>query len=183
MAAGSVVTALGVLQFAGARVRPRLLLRFLPARRARGRMLDPRPAPDIGPELVSPAGRAGDRRHAHGGAVGRRWRAARRRRHGRPPSPSAASAPGPLTVDELTASGLLPAAVADEAAAMVRRERNLPISGGTGSDKTTSLNALVSLLPAGGRVISIEDTLETVTSRRSTWPPRHWTSCGTEPPR
>ena len=43
---------------------------------------------------------------------------------------------------------------------MLRRERNVLISGGTGSGKTTLLNALVSLLPAGGRVISIEDTLE-----------------------
>ncbi len=34
------------------------------------------------------------------------------------------------------------------------------ISGGTGSGKTTLLNALVSLLPADGRIISIEDTLE-----------------------
>ncbi len=43
---------------------------------------------------------------------------------------------------------------------MLRRERNVLISGGTGSGKTTLLNALVSLLPAGGRVISIEETLE-----------------------
>ena len=36
----------------------------------------------------------------------------------------------------------------------------LLISGGTGPGKTTLLNALVSLLPADGRIISIEDTLE-----------------------
>ena len=65
-----------------------------------------------------------------------------------------------FTVDELTASGSLPAAVATETAAVLRRERNVLISGGTGSGKTTLLNALVSLLPAEGRVISIEDTLE-----------------------
>ena len=65
-----------------------------------------------------------------------------------------------FTVDELTASGSLPAAVVDEAAAVLGRERNLLISGGTGSGKTTLLNALVSLLPADGRIISIEDTLE-----------------------
>ncbi len=65
-----------------------------------------------------------------------------------------------FTVDELTASGSLPAAVVEQAAAVLGRERNVLISGGTGSGKTTLLNALVSLLPAGGRVISIEDTLE-----------------------
>ena len=65
-----------------------------------------------------------------------------------------------FTVEELTASGSLPAAVVDEAAAVLSRERNLLISGGTGSGKTTLLNALVSLLPADGRIISIEDTLE-----------------------
>ena len=64
-----------------------------------------------------------------------------------------------VTIDELTASGSLPAPVV-EAAAVLRGERNVLISGGTGSGKTTLLNALVSLLPAGGRVISIEDTLE-----------------------
>ena len=65
-----------------------------------------------------------------------------------------------FTVKELTESGALPAAVVEEAAAVLRREHNVLISGGTGSGKTTLLNALVSLLPAEGRVISIEDTLE-----------------------
>ena len=65
-----------------------------------------------------------------------------------------------FTVAELTASGSLPAAVVDETAAVLRQGRNVLISGGTGSGKTTLLNALVSLLPADGRVVSIEDTLE-----------------------
>ena len=65
-----------------------------------------------------------------------------------------------FTIDELTESGSLPAVVVQEARAVLGRERNLLISGGTGSGKTTLLNALVSLLPADGRVISIEDTLE-----------------------
>ncbi len=65
-----------------------------------------------------------------------------------------------FTVGELTASGSLPASVADETASVLRRGRNVLISGGTGSGKTTLLNALVSLLPAAGRVVSIEDTLE-----------------------
>ena len=65
-----------------------------------------------------------------------------------------------FTIDELTASGSLPAAVVEEAAAVLGADRNMLISGGTGSGKTTLLNSLVSLLPAAGRLISIEDTLE-----------------------
>ena len=65
-----------------------------------------------------------------------------------------------FTIEELTASGSLPEAVAERAGAALRSGRNLLISGGTGSGKTTLLNALVSLLPAEGRVLSIEDTLE-----------------------
>ena len=65
-----------------------------------------------------------------------------------------------FTLDELTAAGSLSAEVVERTAAVLGQERNVLISGGTGSGKTTLLNALVSLLPAGGRVISIEDTLE-----------------------
>ena len=65
-----------------------------------------------------------------------------------------------ITAEELTATGSLPAAVVNDAAAVLGRERNQLISGGTGSSKTTLLNAMVSLLPADGRIISIEDTLE-----------------------
>ena len=65
-----------------------------------------------------------------------------------------------FTINELTECGSLPAVVVDQAAAALGSGRNVLISGGTGSGKTTLLNALVSLLPAEGRVISIEDTLE-----------------------
>ena len=65
-----------------------------------------------------------------------------------------------FTIEELTACGSLPAPVVEAATAVLGAERNVLISGGTGSGKTTLLGALVSLLPAEGRVISIEDTLE-----------------------
>ena len=56
--------------------------------------------------------------------------------------------------------GSLSPLVVSEVRGILRREGNLLIAGGTGSGKTTLLNALASLLPEGGRVISIEDTLE-----------------------
>ena len=62
-----------------------------------------------------------------------------------------------ITAEELTATGSLPAAVVNDAAAVLGRERNQLISGGTGSSKTTLLNAMVSLLPADGRIITIRD--------------------------
>lgn len=64
------------------------------------------------------------------------------------------------TITELEEMGSLPAAVADETAAILRKDGNLLIAGGTGSGKTTLLNALASLLPAADRIVSIEDTLE-----------------------
>ena len=58
-----------------------------------------------------------------------------------------------LTIDELTAKGSLPAAAAvvEETAAVLGVGRNVLMSGSTGSDKATLLNALVSLLPTEGR--------------------------------
>ena len=65
-----------------------------------------------------------------------------------------------FSIDELTASASLPEPVVERASAVLRSGRNVLISGGIGSGKTTLLNVLVSLLPAEGRVISIEDTRE-----------------------
>ena len=65
-----------------------------------------------------------------------------------------------FTVEELVASGSVAAEVVDEARTVLQDDGNILIAGGTGSGKTTLLNALTSLLPAKGRVVSIEDTLE-----------------------
>jgi pilus assembly protein CpaF len=64
------------------------------------------------------------------------------------------------TVDELLRLGTLtPPALLEIRRAMEARE-NLLISGGTGTGKTTVLNALADLLPSEDRVILIEDTAE-----------------------
>ena len=65
-----------------------------------------------------------------------------------------------FSAQDLVDQGALPQPVFDAARDMLRSRRNLLVSGGTGSGKTTLLNALIALLPAEGRIVSIEDTLE-----------------------
>ena len=66
----------------------------------------------------------------------------------------------PLTMEKLIASGSLSREAADFLRSAVRTGCNIFISGGTGSGKTTFLNALSEYIPASDRVITIEDSLE-----------------------
>lgn len=61
---------------------------------------------------------------------------------------------------DLVSGGLCSAEVADLLVRSVLGRRNLLITGGTGSGKTTLLGALLSLVPAGERIITIEDVAE-----------------------
>ena len=54
----------------------------------------------------------------------------------------------------------LPADLLEQIETVLASRHNILISGGTGSGKTTMLNALIELLPATERIITIEDTLE-----------------------
>ncbi len=62
--------------------------------------------------------------------------------------------------DELVRRGTLDAAALELLAAAVAERCNLIVSGGTGSGKTTVLNALSSLIEPGERIITIEDAAE-----------------------
>ncbi len=66
----------------------------------------------------------------------------------------------PMTMKRLTAIGSLPAELAEYLGILVRSGYNIFISGGTGSGKTTFLNALSGYIPSQERVITIEDSAE-----------------------
>lgn len=66
----------------------------------------------------------------------------------------------PLTVEELIARGSLSREAADFLGAMVRARCNIFICGGTGSGKTTFLNALAGFIPEDERLVTIEDSAE-----------------------
>jgi pilus assembly protein CpaF len=66
----------------------------------------------------------------------------------------------PLTVDDLLAFGTITPDLVEFLSACTRGRLNIVISGGTGSGKTTLLNVLSSFIPAGERIITIEDAAE-----------------------
>jgi len=65
-----------------------------------------------------------------------------------------------LSADDLVAAGTWEPPLRDLLARAVRARLSLLISGGTGSGKTTTLNALSSFVPSDERIVTIEDTLE-----------------------
>jgi len=66
----------------------------------------------------------------------------------------------PLDMERLIALGSLTEEAADFLRLLVRAKYNLFISGGTGSGKTTFLNALSQWIPSDERVITVEDAAE-----------------------
>src|SRR5262249_39087913 len=65
-----------------------------------------------------------------------------------------------FTMNELAYAGTLSLEMAKFLEGCVRAKLNIVVSGGTGTGKTTLLNALSSFIPPRERVISIEDPLE-----------------------
>jgi pilus assembly protein CpaF len=66
----------------------------------------------------------------------------------------------PISMDRLIEIGSVPAAVAEVLKAVVKARRNVLISGGTGSGKTTMLNALSAYIDGRERIVTIEDSAE-----------------------
>ncbi len=64
------------------------------------------------------------------------------------------------TLDELVDMGSLQPSVLAHLRVAIAERRNILISGGVGTGKTVLLRALVSLIPSGQRLITIEDTAE-----------------------
>lgn len=65
-----------------------------------------------------------------------------------------------MTLEQLTGLESISKEAAEVLAAFVEAGYNIFISGGTGSGKTTFLNALSEHIPAGERVVTIEDSAE-----------------------
>lgn len=66
----------------------------------------------------------------------------------------------PMTMERLIAYGSVTQEIAEKLALLVKAKYNIFISGGTGSGKTTFLNALSNYIPKDERVITIEDSAE-----------------------
>jgi pilus assembly protein CpaF len=66
----------------------------------------------------------------------------------------------PFSIDKLIESGAMTEQISELLNAVVKSRLNIIVSGGTGSGKTTMLNALSSQVSDNERIITIEDTAE-----------------------
>jgi pilus assembly protein CpaF len=68
--------------------------------------------------------------------------------------------PRAFTFDQLVAMGTVDRATADLLRSMIRSRLSIVVSGGTGSGKTTMLNAMSGFIPTEERIVTIEDSAE-----------------------
>ena len=79
-------------------------------------------------------------------------------------------------INDLLKLGALTQEMADFVKACVLCRKNMIVSGGTGSGKTTMLNALSEFIPEGERIITLEDAAELKLHQR------HWVRLESRPP-
>ena len=65
-----------------------------------------------------------------------------------------------MTLDDLVEKGALTLQMAEFLKSASKAKQNILISGGTGSGKTTMLNAMSNFIPADERIVTIEDSAE-----------------------
>ena len=82
----------------------------------------------------------------------------------------------PFTIDDLIEFGTLDEGTGEFLRACVLGRKNIMISGGTGSGKTTTLNVLANFIPTDERIVTIEDSAELQL------PQDHLVSLETRPP-
>jgi len=66
----------------------------------------------------------------------------------------------PMSIERLLLFGSIDERIAELLSVLVKAKYNIFISGGTGSGKTSLLNAIAAMIPDGERVITIEDSAE-----------------------
>ena len=71
-----------------------------------------------------------------------------------------------FSLRDLVANGTVPAPAAELLALAVAGRASILVSGGTGSGKTTTLNALSGAIPGGERIVTIEDAAELALRQR-----------------
>jgi len=81
-----------------------------------------------------------------------------------------------LNIDDLQRLNALDKTMADFLKACVLMRKNIIVSGGTGSGKTTALNVLSEFIPQGERIITIEDAAELKLRHN------HWIRLESRPP-
>jgi pilus assembly protein CpaF len=72
-----------------------------------------------------------------------------------------------LTLQDLVQYGSMSPPMLEFLAAVVQCRKNIVVSGGTGSGKTTLINALSHFIPEGERVVTIEDAAELQLGQRN----------------
>ena len=81
-----------------------------------------------------------------------------------------------LSTDQLIKFGTLTPGMAEFIEMCIQARKNVIVSGGTGSGKTTTLNCLSAFIPEGERIVTVEDACELQLRQQ------HWISLETRPP-